>query len=274
MAQYGWVSCPVATRMQVQIFCEQIRAILGEDLIGIYLHGSLAMGCFNPEHSDIDLLVVTARAMALATRRQIIEMLLQTSNAPHPIEISFLVEAQMHPFQHPLPFDLHYSETWRQKMHNELANGTWQSWNATQRRDPDLSAHLTILWARGIVLYGRPIGEVLPDVPGEDYSAAIVGDYVDAREERGQNPVYFVLNACRVLTYCKEHSIVSKDEGGVYGLKRLPQEFHALLRQALESYRGEQSVAAFDEDIVDRFMVYMDQHIGSDHQMPRFGDGS
>lgn len=27
-------------------------------LTGIYLHGSMAMGCFNPEKSDIDLIVV------------------------------------------------------------------------------------------------------------------------------------------------------------------------------------------------------------------------
>ena len=33
--------------------------IFGKDLTGVYLHGSLAMGCFNPQKSDIDLMVVT-----------------------------------------------------------------------------------------------------------------------------------------------------------------------------------------------------------------------
>ena len=36
----------------------QSRKILGEELIGIYLHGSMAMGCFNPDKSDIDLIFV------------------------------------------------------------------------------------------------------------------------------------------------------------------------------------------------------------------------
>ena len=32
--------------------------IFQEDLTGIYLHGSLAMGCFNPKKSDIDFILV------------------------------------------------------------------------------------------------------------------------------------------------------------------------------------------------------------------------
>ncbi len=34
------------------------KNILYDNLIGIYLHGSLAMGCYNEKKSDIDLLVV------------------------------------------------------------------------------------------------------------------------------------------------------------------------------------------------------------------------
>ena len=32
----------------LDIFTEQSKAILGDGLVGIYLHGSAAMGCFNP----------------------------------------------------------------------------------------------------------------------------------------------------------------------------------------------------------------------------------
>ena len=35
---------------------DQSRKIFGEELTGIYLHGSMAMGCFNPDKSDIDLI--------------------------------------------------------------------------------------------------------------------------------------------------------------------------------------------------------------------------
>ncbi|HHT85033.1 MAG: nucleotidyltransferase domain-containing protein [Bacillota bacterium] len=39
-------------------FVQQNRIILGSNLVGIYLHGSAAMGCWNPRTSDLDLLVV------------------------------------------------------------------------------------------------------------------------------------------------------------------------------------------------------------------------
>jgi hypothetical protein len=32
-----------------------LQDILKENLVGMYLHGSLAMDCFNPARSDIDL---------------------------------------------------------------------------------------------------------------------------------------------------------------------------------------------------------------------------
>lgn len=35
----------------------------GEELTGIYLHGSAAMGCFHPDKSDIDLIFVIENAI-------------------------------------------------------------------------------------------------------------------------------------------------------------------------------------------------------------------
>ena len=40
-------------------FVARFQNILKENLVGVYLHGSAVMGCFNPAKSDIDLIVVT-----------------------------------------------------------------------------------------------------------------------------------------------------------------------------------------------------------------------
>ncbi len=42
----------------------EIRAILGDQLVGLYLAGSLALGDFDPRSSDIDLVAVTGGALA------------------------------------------------------------------------------------------------------------------------------------------------------------------------------------------------------------------
>ncbi len=39
-------------------FVLRAREILSENLTGIYLHGSAVMGCFNPQKSDIDLIIL------------------------------------------------------------------------------------------------------------------------------------------------------------------------------------------------------------------------
>ena len=43
-------------------FTAMSRRIFGGNLLGVYLHGSLAMGCFNPKKSDLDLLLEIGRA--------------------------------------------------------------------------------------------------------------------------------------------------------------------------------------------------------------------
>lgn len=44
----------------VDILRESIAATLGDDLLGLYLYGSLLAGDFDPDTSDLDLLAVTA----------------------------------------------------------------------------------------------------------------------------------------------------------------------------------------------------------------------
>lgn len=163
MSQYSWATCPTAVETQVHTFCAHLQTLLDTNLSGIYLHGSLAMGCFNPDCSDLDLLAVTTWGMNVETKYQVAQLLLHSSMAPNPIEISFLVEQQMHPFQHPLPFDLHYGESDREQYRQALISGEWMRWNDETRSDIDLAAHLTVTLTRGICLFGKPVKEVFPE---------------------------------------------------------------------------------------------------------------
>jgi predicted nucleotidyltransferase len=261
MSQYSWVTCPEPVLSQIGNLVATFQDILHDNLIGIYLHGSLAMGCFNPQRSDIDLLVVMRNGMSVETKRDVVQYLLKSSLWPAPIEISFLVQKDVQPFQHPLPFDLHYSESWREQYTRALADGPWRAWNDEKKHDNDLAAHITIMRARGICLDGEPILEVFPFVPPADYIASIVGDFNDANAERQRMPVYFTLNACRVLAYLREGHIYSKDESGVWALQTLPVELHGVVEQALEMYRGNQMDAPFDETALTQFAYYMGQNI-------------
>jgi predicted RNase H-like HicB family nuclease/predicted nucleotidyltransferase len=110
MTSYGWSDAPLDTRYQTNELLQAMRQVVGANLIGLYLHGSLAMGCFNPNCSDLDVIAVTAEGMAVETKRAVAAILLQQSGAPHPIEVSFLRRRDLAPWRYPTPFDFHYKE--------------------------------------------------------------------------------------------------------------------------------------------------------------------
>jgi streptomycin 3"-adenylyltransferase len=139
VAQYSFENCPPAIESQVLTLVGAMESSLRENLIGIYLHGSLAMGCFNPAISDLDLLAVTRRSMPPQTKRAIAELLLRYSLAPIPVEIILLRQVDFTPWQYPTPFDFHYSEMWRERFIQDLQTGEWQSWNRRDNYDQDLS---------------------------------------------------------------------------------------------------------------------------------------
>lgn len=86
--------------------------ILKENLVGIYLHGSLAMNCFNYYSSDIDILVVVKGNMDFKTKRKLINIILELSkDGPQKgFELSVILEENSKNFIYPTPFLLHYSK--------------------------------------------------------------------------------------------------------------------------------------------------------------------
>ena len=50
---------PTQIESLIKDYVERSGEILQDNLVGVYLHGSSVMGCFNPEKSDIDLIVVS-----------------------------------------------------------------------------------------------------------------------------------------------------------------------------------------------------------------------
>lgn len=218
-----------------------VQEHLTDRLTGIYLHGSLAMGCFNPTSSDIDVLVVVNHPLTTVEREALAQRLLGLiADAPRPVELSVITRDSLQHFRHPSPYELHISEGNRA----DYLNGTMDL--ARDVADPDLAAHFVITKARGICLYGAAISEVFPEVPESAYLESIVGDFdwsytpVMQGPDSGECcvPKYAVLNACRILAFMRERRVTSKREGGEWGLLHLPTAHVPLVRAALDEYLG------------------------------------
>ncbi|WP_257007081.1 nucleotidyltransferase domain-containing protein [Shouchella clausii] len=67
--------------MDQQVVLDKVTSLLKKklsgSLIGIYLHGSMAMGCFNPLQSDVDILAVVKEKLSVDTYRKIANKLIR-----------------------------------------------------------------------------------------------------------------------------------------------------------------------------------------------------
>ncbi|MBR5232286.1 MAG: DUF4111 domain-containing protein [Clostridia bacterium] len=210
--------------------------ILGDRLTGIYVHGSLAFGCFTWATGDIDFLIVAQHEMTQAEKEALIRLLLGAEDrAPSKgFEMSVMRRQDCEAFVHPAPYELHYSKAYRREYQEDLSFWCRKMCGV----DEDLAAHITVLKAVGKTLYGPPLEQVFGDVPPRDYLKSILFDVENAREDVWENPVYVTLNLCRVLGYMKERLVLSKKTGALWGMENLPSSCRTLIRGALACYEG------------------------------------
>ncbi len=233
------------------------RVILGEKLAGVYLHGSLAFGCFRWETGDIDFLVVVKTAPTLAEKQALVCVLLglEGSGPPKGFEMSVVLERECLYFRYPTPFELHYSKVHSARFQSDLAAYC----AAMHGTDPDLAAHFTIVRSTGRALWGKPISSVFGAIPRCAYLHSIFSDVSDAESAIACSPVSVVLNLCRVLAYAQEGLVLSKAQGGRWAAARLPQAHAQIAAAALASYEGGAPFAAdaaaslaFSHDMLER----------------------
>ena len=165
----------------IKSFVEQSKNILKDNLVGVYLHGSLSMGCFNPQRSDIDLIIVVNKPLSDDIKKEYLKMVVD-HNERGPIkgiEMSIVLKEVCKPFIYPTPFELHFSIghlDWYEDDPEEYIQ-------EMKGVDKDLAAHFTIIGKRGKCLYGPSIKDLFAEVPSSDYMDSIWFDIENATKE-------------------------------------------------------------------------------------------
>lgn len=213
---------------------DQGKQIFGEELIGIYLHGSMAMGCFNSNKSDIDLIIVIRNSITDTQKLQFMNCVVKCNKiAPSKgIELSIVKKKYCKNFLYPTPFELHFSNAHLQWFMNNPTDYICKM-NGT---DKDLAAHFKVIKNYGVVLYGAEINDIFTDVPRNDYIDSIWSDIEGAREDILIEPVYMILNLCRVAAFLKNDLVLSKKQGGEWAIDNLSGKYHTLISNAVQSY--------------------------------------
>ena len=195
-----------APRAYAAAVTAELGVSLGGALTAAYLHGSAALGGWNAERSDVDILFVVADDIAAETAARAGDVLLSAA-AGGPgrcLEVSIVtVSAAARPAP-PWPFVLHVG----------CRDGEQVLYMGSGRPgDADLLMHYAVCREAGLALAGPPPEVAIGPVDRRLVLGYLAGELAWGLANAPEN--YVVLNACRALVYLRHGRIVAKVAGGL-----------------------------------------------------------
>jgi hypothetical protein len=208
-----------------------LPVILGKNLIGIYLYGSLTQRAFNPKRSDVDCIVVTRGDLNDAQFKRLNAWLACAAES-NPwttrLQMQFLIKDEILTMN---------------------SRACLYQFGLLKRSGSDGNP---LIWlnvlASGITLAGPDPKTFLPPITKDLVSAALVREVGYLRREfadsaspwRGQPfyRIYAVLTLGRILYTHRKGGVVSKPRAARWALRALPPGRRSLVRDALAGARG------------------------------------
>lgn len=208
--------------------------VLGPNLLATYLYGSAVQGGLQ-RWSDLDLLVVTERAMTRDHQRELISRIVPLSRFGvrpatwRPVELTVVVRDEIVPWRYPPRHDFQYGE-W---LGEELGDGRITPVPAA---NPDLAILLTTVRDGGRPLLGPAASELLAPVPADDLRHAMLDGLDGLLADLDGDERNVILTLARIWMTLVTGEIRSKDAAAGWALQRLPLAHRAVLERARAIY--------------------------------------
>ena len=194
----------------------RLQALLGAELVGVYAGGSIVLGGYDPNRSDLDVAAVCRRPLSIESKLELGDALRHES-LPCPARG---LEFVLYPFRSvreatvEAGFELNLNTGRAMRFTLETAPGeTSRHWYVIDR---------AILREHGRTLFGPPAQEVFAPIPRETLLPVLYEsvrwhqEAEDAREDDNA-----VLNACRAWRYAVEGVWSSKPDAGAWAHARV-----------------------------------------------------
>ncbi|GAA1780938.1 aminoglycoside adenylyltransferase domain-containing protein [Agromyces lapidis] len=217
------------------------RADPGE-IVGVYRYGSAESGGLRPD-SDLDVLVLTRRALTADERAALTRALLDASSGSahplalsdgstgRPLELTCVIVDEHRRWPVPAEHDFQYGEWLRA----DIEGG--QTLEPTN--DPDVPILLATAQTAHRVLRGRPLAEVLDRVTQAELREAMLASIPDILGEIVGDERNTLLAFARIVTTLRTGEIVPKDVAAAAVAATLEPSDRALLDRARAGYLGE-----------------------------------
>ncbi len=224
----------------LETFASEVEAKLSENLLGIYLVGSLASGDFDLD-SDVDFLVITHNELTAKNLKRLPEIhtkihAIDCYPAKH-LEGSYISIAELNDAEIVGEKEIPYFDNGSTELEFSNHDNNWHvRW---------------ILRERGIPLIGPAPDTLLPPIPSAELfremqrSMSEILKYFE--ESIGQPRNFFnsqfgqpfvVLTACRILHTLHTGEVHSKKAGAIWAKEALASEWAAFIEQAWQDREG------------------------------------
>ncbi|HHV67675.1 MAG TPA: DUF4111 domain-containing protein [Ochrobactrum intermedium] len=224
---------------QVSTVLAELRRILKDSLLAVYLHGSAASGDLRPQ-SDIDLIAVVDRGMTADERAKFLASLL-TLSGRHPAALNgtrcleVMVFSRRDLAHHLFPARVEF-------VYGEWLRDAFEAGETPMpAHDPEFTLVLAQARQEAIPLFGPDADRLLPEVSQEVVRHAmrnLLPVLLDSLNEDTRN---VLLTLARMWRTASSGDFVSKDEAVIWAVPKLTEQDASTLDHARRAYLGEVS---------------------------------
>lgn len=248
------VYIPTQVSSLLQELTAQLPLILGKNLVGIYLYGSITQRAFNTKRSDVDSIVVTHRDLSDAQFRKLGAWLARAAES------------------NPWAARLQMLFLLKNEVLTKNSKACLFQFGLLKRSSSDGNP---IIWMdvlkSGVVLFGPRPGSFVPAITREILFQALEREVGYLRDEISEKPesewrdvpsyrAYAVLTLCRILYSFRKGTIVSKQRAAKWAIKYLAKEWNEIILQALETDDAKRS-AGISLSRIERFIDFADAQL-------------
>lgn len=232
-----------------------MRTALGENLVGVYLRGSLAMGSFDPATSDVDFFTITERRISLDEFTALAALHEALARLPNPygdqLEGTYIERSAAWRFEPGRRFPtIGRSEPLEWSEHG--ANWILERWAVREH---------------GTTLLGPDPRALIAPVSHDNLRAAVADrlrdwadfagrcDDVEWQQHRGHK-AYIVETMCRALCTLATGEIMTKPQAVAWALVTLPAPWRDLVERS-RAWRGDPTPDESPNAEIQRFVLWV-----------------
>ena len=212
-----WNGCPSDLRRPLSTYAAAVSEALGKALVGIYVHGSLARGCYSAATSDVDVIVVMENPCPDASAEGLSAVHAQSGI---PLDAAFVTQHQLSYERVPTPVEFVIKPSGPSKP--RLRRGS-HGYFLLDRQDA---------YECSIALAGVPFRDLARPVPWP-VLAGCLEDLLPHILPKFKSPA---LMLCRIAYAFVHRKFCSKHEAGRWALTGLDERWRPLIEQALNGY--------------------------------------